>query len=79
MDRFGEVLSVVLGALALAYLVYEIDRRKRKLGDLFMCSVARRPTFRPSWRDWSRAASCNRTPEGQGLDGSRVRGTAKET
>jgi hypothetical protein len=25
----------VLGALALAYLVYEIDRRKRKLRDLF--------------------------------------------
>jgi hypothetical protein len=35
LDRFGEVISVVLGALALAYLVYEIDRRKRKLRDLF--------------------------------------------
>jgi hypothetical protein len=34
-DRVGEVVSVVLGALALAYLVYEIDRRKRKLRDLF--------------------------------------------
>ena len=35
LDRFGEAVSVVLGALALAYLVYEIDRRKRKLRDLF--------------------------------------------
>jgi hypothetical protein len=35
LDRFGESISVVLGALALAYLVYEIDRRKRKLRDLF--------------------------------------------
>jgi len=35
LDRFGEAISVVLGALALAYLVYEIDRRKRKLRDLF--------------------------------------------
>jgi hypothetical protein len=35
MDRFGEIVSVVLGALALTYLVYEIDRRKRKLRDLF--------------------------------------------
>jgi hypothetical protein len=35
LDRFGEVVSVVLGALALAYLIYEIDRRKRKLRDLF--------------------------------------------
>ena len=35
LDRFGEVISVALGALALAYLVYEIDRRKRKLRDLF--------------------------------------------
>jgi hypothetical protein len=35
LDRVGEVVSVVLGALALAYLVYEIDRRKRKLRDLF--------------------------------------------
>jgi hypothetical protein len=34
-DRVGEVVSVVLGALALAYLVYEIDRRKRRLRDLF--------------------------------------------
>jgi len=35
LDRFGEAVSVVLGALALAYLVYEIDRRKLKLRDLF--------------------------------------------
>jgi hypothetical protein len=35
LDRFGEAISVVLGALALAYLVYEIDRRKRRLRDLF--------------------------------------------
>lgn len=35
LDRFGEAVSVVLGALAFAYLVYEIDRRKRKLRDLF--------------------------------------------
>jgi hypothetical protein len=35
LDRLGEVISVALGALALAYLVYEIDRRKRKLRDLF--------------------------------------------
>ena len=34
-DRLGEVASVVLGALALGYLIYEIDRRKRKLSDLF--------------------------------------------
>ncbi len=35
LDRFGEAISIVLGALALAYLVYEIDRRKRRLRDLF--------------------------------------------
>lgn len=35
VDRLGEVISIALGALALAYLVYEIDRRKRKLCDLF--------------------------------------------
>ena len=34
-DRVGEVVSVVLGALALGYLIYEIDRRQRKLRDLF--------------------------------------------
>ena len=34
-DRVGEVVSVVLGALALAYLIYEFDKRKRKLSDLF--------------------------------------------
>lgn len=35
LDRVGEAISVVLGALAIAYLVYEIDRRKRRLRDLF--------------------------------------------
>ena len=34
-DRFTEVMSLVLGALALGYLVYEIDRRQRKLHDIW--------------------------------------------
>ena len=34
-DRVGEVVSVVLVALVPGYLIYEIDRRKRKLRDLF--------------------------------------------
>ena len=38
-DRAGEVVSVVLGALALAYLIYEIDKRKRKLSGLSTCSA----------------------------------------
>ena len=29
LDRFGEVLSLFLGVLAVRYLVYEIDRRQR--------------------------------------------------
>ena len=35
LDRLGEAVSVVLGALAIAYLVYEIDRRQWKLHDLW--------------------------------------------
>ena len=35
LDRLGEAVSVVLGALAIAYLVYEIDRRKRRVRALF--------------------------------------------
>jgi hypothetical protein len=34
-DKLGEVVSVVLGALALGYMIYESGRRKRKLSDLF--------------------------------------------
>jgi hypothetical protein len=34
-DRVTEVVSLVLGALALGYLVYEIDRRQRKLHDIW--------------------------------------------
>ena len=34
-DRVAEVLSLVLGALAVGYLVYEIDRRQRKLHDIW--------------------------------------------
>lgn len=47
-DRVGEVVSVLLGALALGYLIYEIDRRKRKLSDLFYVSTARMRTYRRS-------------------------------
>lgn len=34
-DRVTEVISLLLGALALGYLVYEIDRRQRKLHDIW--------------------------------------------
>jgi hypothetical protein len=34
-DRVTEVISLVLGALAVGYLVYEIDRRQRKLHDIW--------------------------------------------
>ena len=35
LDRVGEVVSLVLGALALGYLFYEIERRRRRLHDLW--------------------------------------------
>src|ERR1700674_1690220 len=35
LDRFGEALSLFLGVLAIGYLVYEIDRRQRKLHDIW--------------------------------------------
>ncbi len=34
-DRVTDVISLVLGALALGYLVYEIDRRQRKLHEIW--------------------------------------------
>jgi hypothetical protein len=34
-DRITEVISLVLGALAVGYLVYEIDRRQRKLHEIW--------------------------------------------
>ncbi|MBV8334824.1 MAG: hypothetical protein JO358_05125 [Alphaproteobacteria bacterium] len=34
-DRAGRVVSLVLGGLALGYIVYEIERRRRKLHDLW--------------------------------------------
>jgi hypothetical protein len=34
-DRVTEVISLVLGALAVGYLVYEIDRRQRKLHEIW--------------------------------------------
>ncbi len=34
-DRVTEVISLVLGALAIGYLVHEIDRRQRKLHDIW--------------------------------------------
>ena len=35
LDRVGEVVSLVLGALAVGYLFYEIERRRRRLHDLW--------------------------------------------
>jgi len=34
-DRVTEVFSLVLGVLALGYLAYEIDRRQRKLHEIW--------------------------------------------
>jgi hypothetical protein len=34
-DRAGEIFSMVLGALALGYIAYEIERRRRLLHDLW--------------------------------------------
>jgi hypothetical protein len=34
-ERFSDFVAVVMGALALGYLVFEIDRRRRKLHDVF--------------------------------------------
>jgi hypothetical protein len=34
-ERFGDILTMLMGALALSYVVYEIERRRRKLHDLW--------------------------------------------
>ena len=34
-ERFGDILTMIMGALALGYVVYEIERRRRKLHDLW--------------------------------------------
>ena len=34
-ERFGDILTVLMSTLAVGYLVYEIDRRRRKLHDLW--------------------------------------------
>ena len=34
-ERFSDFVAVVMGALALGYLVFEIDRRRRKLHEVF--------------------------------------------
>ena len=34
-ERWSDYLTIFMSALALGYLVYEIDRRRRKLHDVF--------------------------------------------
>jgi len=34
-ERFGNILTMLMGALALGYVVYEIERRRRKLHELW--------------------------------------------
>ena len=34
-ERFGDILTMLMGALALGYVVYEIEWRRRKSHDLW--------------------------------------------
>ena len=34
-ERFGDILALFMSALAVGYMVYEIERRRRKLHDLW--------------------------------------------
>jgi hypothetical protein len=34
-ERFADILTMVMGALAVGYVVYEIERRRRKLHDVW--------------------------------------------
>jgi len=34
-ERFGDILTMVMGALAVGYVVYDIERRRRKLHDVW--------------------------------------------
>jgi hypothetical protein len=34
-ERFGDILTLLMGALAVGYVVYEIERRRRKLHDVW--------------------------------------------
>jgi hypothetical protein len=34
-ERWSDYLSILMGALAVGYIVYEIDRRRRNLHDLW--------------------------------------------
>jgi hypothetical protein len=34
-ERFGDLLTMVMGALAVGYVVYEIERRRRKLHEIW--------------------------------------------
>jgi hypothetical protein len=34
-DRWSDYVAILMSALALGYMVYEIDRRRRKLHDVF--------------------------------------------
>jgi hypothetical protein len=34
-ERFGDILALFMSALALGYMVYEIERRRRKLHDVW--------------------------------------------
>ena len=34
-ERIGDILTLLMGALAVGYVVYEIERRRRKLHDIW--------------------------------------------
>jgi hypothetical protein len=67
-ERFGDILTMLMGALALGYVVYEIERRRRKLHDLWDVLDEEDALLTEKSKTWSRVASFSPTPR-RWLDG----------
>jgi hypothetical protein len=62
-ERFSDFVALFMGALALGYIAYEIERRRRSLHDLWDVLDGEDAAMTThSWK-WSRAANWSSTRE----------------
>ena len=65
------IVPIIVGALALLYFGYEVERQRNKLRQIFNVFDREESEIASCWRPWSRADSSSRTcPESKRKDGT---------
>ena len=67
-ERFGDLVAMFMSALAVGYVVYEIERRRRKMYDIWNVLDEEDALLTAELEEWSRGVSFSPSPERRWLD-----------